>query len=181
MTDRFRFCARRDGNHLLFDHQPPPLQFLCTQRRKSLVGWSVTTATSVSAHAKTEVGYSLTTGLSHATMITLLFEEFNIDFLHPHTTRYFRKQDIRNGCLFPVPSFFKISRIFHCQIGSTLEKQFSPSLWEILLWALIPHQKTPCHSINKHADLLINRSMRTVKTMDQTSYWIFLQALWSIR
>ena len=52
---------------------------------------------------------------------------------------------------FPVPSFSEISRIFQCQIKSTLEKQSSPlPLWEVLLWAPIPNQQTPDPSSSKH-------------------------------
>ena len=72
----FRFCARRDGNHLLVDHYQCHYRF-CARKNGS---WLVTNHRSVTRR-----------------MITLLFEGFNIDFLRTHTTRYIWKQDIRNG------------------------------------------------------------------------------------
>ena len=172
------------------------MQFLS---QKSRFGLSPTA--SVFAHAKTEINCWLITNHRH---FCFCVRRNGSWFLTNHRSQsrdewspYCLRNSTSTSCaytqlaifgnkIFGMVSFIPGSSLlwnfFHCQIGSTLEKQFSPlSLWEILLWALIPHQKTPDHSIGKHVDLLINRSVWTVKTMDQTSYWIFLQALWSIR
>ena len=62
---------------------------------------------------------------------------------HTHNSLYLETRYSEWLRPFPVPSFFEISRIFHGQIGSTLEKQLSPlPFWEILLRALIPHKQT---------------------------------------
>ena len=103
-----------------------PLPFLRTQRRISLVCWSPTTA------------------LSHATNDHLTVRGIQHWLpAHTHNSLYLETRYSEWLRPFPVPSFFEISRIFHGQIGSTLEKQLSPlPFWEILLRALIPHKQT---------------------------------------
>ena len=122
----FRFCARRDGNHLLVDHYQYHYRFCARKNGSRLV-------TNHRSQSRDEWSPYC---LRNSTLTSCAYTQLAI-----FGNKIF-------GMVSSIPGSSMLGNFFHCQIGSTLEKQFSPlSQWEILLWALIPHQKTPDHSI----------------------------------
>ena len=95
---------------------------------------------------------------------------------HTQTSRFMWKHDPRNTLSVMVtliPGSFLLWNFYNLPLPNWIdagEAILSSSSLEVLLWAPIPHEQTPDPSSSEHEDLLINRSLRTVKNMDQTSF-----------